>query len=150
MRSTSIITDTEAGKAGDMCIKLSHIIGQVLHGIINFDKTSPDAAGLCNIDRIAAPFIIMEVKREYGDTGYDLATQSISLLSTQVAINTVLANILLSNLLLAMVKRPINSLSNAVTLQNTTIFDHYEMAAIAAGTSGHEGQHHHPGFILVL
>ena len=76
MRSTSIIANTEGRKAEDVCIKLSRILGQVLHGIINFDKTSPDAAGLCDIDGIATPFVITEIKREYGDTGYDPATQA--------------------------------------------------------------------------
>lgn len=76
MRSTSIIAYTEARKAEDICIKLSHIIGQVVHGIVNFDKTSPDAAGLYDVDGIPAPFVMIEIKREYGDTGYDPATQA--------------------------------------------------------------------------
>lgn len=76
MRSTSIIANTEVGKTEDITIKLSHILGQVCHGIVNSDKTSPDAAGLCDIDGIATPFVMIEIKREYGDTGYDPATQA--------------------------------------------------------------------------
>jgi hypothetical protein len=76
MRATSIIASTEARKAEDITIKLSRILGQVFHGTVNFDKTSPDAAGLCDIDGITTPFVMIEIKHEYGDTGYDPATQA--------------------------------------------------------------------------
>jgi hypothetical protein len=49
MCTTSIIASTEARKAEDITIKLSRILGQVFHGIVNFDKTSPDAAGLMGL-----------------------------------------------------------------------------------------------------
>ena len=76
MRSASIITNEKAGKAKYMCIKLSRIIGQLHHGIVNFEKTSPEAAGLCYIDGIVTPFAVIEIECEYGDGGYDLETRA--------------------------------------------------------------------------
>lgn len=73
MRSASTI---ESDKVEHICNKLSTLIAQFLHGSDNPDKTSADAVGFCDINGIAAPFAIMEVKCEYGETGYDPATQA--------------------------------------------------------------------------
>ncbi len=76
MQSASTIASTESKKVEDLCNKLSPLIGHGLHGSSNPDRTSADGVGFIDIDGITAPACVMEVKREYGETGYDPATQA--------------------------------------------------------------------------
>jgi len=68
MQSASTIAPIESDKVEDLCNKLSSLIGH------SSDTTSADGVGY--IDGFAAPACIMEVNHEYGETGYDPATQA--------------------------------------------------------------------------
>lgn len=76
MHLLSIISASELKRNAEIRTKLTEILGLDIHEEPNIDKSSADGVYMFIVNKLHLPLLIMELKRELGDSTCDPSTQA--------------------------------------------------------------------------